>query len=96
MISDRPPQRPRMSPRTWWIMLGVVVLFNVIFYYGSFGTTSSTKGAQTSISYSTFIAQARADNVATASISEDAANGDFRKPYKTGGKPWASSTARVF
>ena len=77
--AGRQPPRPIMSGRTWLITLAVVLLFDLLFYIPLLG--SSNANPQISLSYSGFLAQVRANNVATAKISTDSVNGDFKKAY---------------
>src|SRR5579875_3744637 len=81
----RPPRSPRMglSVRSWIIWLAVILVFNVVFYGPLFNHTTSTP--TTTLSYSTFLTQAKAGNIATARISSTTADGDFRRPYKAPG-----------
>src|SRR5277367_3587565 len=72
-----PPRRP-LSGRTWLITLIVVLLFDVLFY-APFVSTSSTP--QTSLTYSQFLSQIKANNIATAQVSADSASGNFTKTF---------------
>lgn len=88
-------RRPRISNRTWWIVVLIFLLFN-LFYYGSQMSLGS-KPTPAGIYYSTFVAQVRANNVATATISGDAVNGNFKNPYKdpATGKTYTTYTTTV-
>ncbi|MBV9280142.1 MAG: ATP-dependent zinc metalloprotease FtsH [Chloroflexi bacterium] len=90
-----PPQRPRISARTWWITLGIVFLFNLVFYYAQLSQTTSTQGAQTGISYSTFVSQVQANNITTANITGTSVDGNFKKPYISSGKSYTRYTTTV-
>jgi cell division protease FtsH len=76
----RPP-RMRFSGRSWLITLALVIIFDLIFYLPAMNNSSA--GPQTTLSYSTFLAQVRANNIATAQVSTDNVNGKFRTPYRT-------------
>jgi cell division protease FtsH len=78
---QRPPRR-RLSVRQWWIILGAVLLFNVIYYYAALGLSGSGTGLRLDASYTTLVAQVRANNVTTAQIAGTAVSGDFKRPYK--------------
>src|SRR5437764_12984839 len=91
---SRPP-RPQFSGRAWLVMLVVVILFDLIFYSGFFGSRSTPQSAQVTLSYSTFVTQVDANNVKTAKISSTTATGDFRKPYTQAGKRYTSYTTTL-
>jgi cell division protease FtsH len=76
-----------MSARAWWITLGLVLLFNIIFYYAELGLTG-TSTPQIGLSYNTFVAQVQANNIVDAHIAGTAASGSFRKPYTASGKSY--------
>lgn len=76
------PPQPRMSRQLWLILVGVVLLFNLVFYYGQLGSSMTPQPPQTTLSYSAFVAQVQAGNVKTATIKGTDARGDFTKPYK--------------
>ncbi len=73
-----PPRRP-LSGRTWLVTLVIVLLFDVLFYAPFMG--SATSSPQTSLTYSQFLSQVKANNIATASVSTDTASGNFTKSY---------------
>jgi len=74
----RPPFR-HMSGRTWLFTVVAVLLFDLLFY-APFMAGSNTS-SQTSLSYSAFLAQVRANNVSTATMATDSVSGNFKKPY---------------
>lgn len=78
--SGKTPAPPRMSPNSWLTMIIVFALFNLIFYLPLL-LQRSPSTPQVSVPYSTFIAQVRANNVATAHLVSDAVSGAFKKPY---------------
>ena len=90
------PRRPQMSSRTWLTLLVIIILFNLLVYAPLLSSNSS-KGAQASISYTTFENQVKANNVKTAHISSTTISGDFKdnKHYTTGGKTYPSYTTNV-
>ncbi|MDB5056823.1 MAG: ATP-dependent metalloprotease FtsH, partial [Chloroflexi bacterium] len=77
---SRPPRR-RFSGRSWLITLVLVIIFDLLFYLPAMNTSNA--GPQVTLSYSTFLAQVRANNIATAQIATDTATGNFRKPFHT-------------
>ncbi|HLJ67800.1 MAG TPA: ATP-dependent zinc metalloprotease FtsH [Chloroflexota bacterium] len=87
------PPSPRMSARRWITLIGLVILFNFVFYYLQLGTTSTTP--QTTLSYSAFVTQVQRHNIKNATISGTDASGNFRKPYKTGGKSYTRYTTTI-
>jgi cell division protease FtsH len=76
--SGRRP-RPSLSGRAWLITLVALFLFNLLFYLPIL--TASSPPPRVTLSYSTFLAQVRANNIATAHLSADAVSGDFKAPY---------------
>jgi cell division protease FtsH len=86
---------PRISTRTWWILVAGFIIFD-LFFYGKqmVATNKSTVG----VSYNTFIAQLTENNVSTVHISGNAVDGDFHKPYKdpSTGKTYTRYTTTVF
>jgi len=73
---------PRISNRTWWLIIAAFFLFNLL-YYGSQMSSIGQKAPPTpiSISYTTFVAQVRAHNVTSASVSGNTIEGDFKHSY---------------
>jgi cell division protease FtsH len=67
--------------RLWWLAALALLIFNAIFYYSQLGMNPSGQGAQLTVLYSTFVAQVRADQVATARITDATIAGDYKKPY---------------
>ena len=76
------PPRSRLSGRGWLILLGIVFLFNVIYYAVTVQSNMSSQGAQTTLSYSAFVDQVRAGTIKDASVSADTISGHFKTPYK--------------
>jgi cell division protease FtsH len=74
-------QRPGMSNRMWWLFVLGFVIFN-LFFYGARMATGTQNKPSVDLSYSQFVAQIRAGNVATANLTTDTAAGTFRHPYK--------------
>jgi cell division protease FtsH len=70
-----------MSGRSWLIVLGIVLLFDILFYAPFVGGGTSNSSPQISLIYSQFLSQVNANNIATASIASDSANGSFKKTY---------------
>src|SRR4051812_9560660 len=89
---DRPPApvtpspRPRISGRQWAVVIGLSLLFNLIFYFGSLSNRSSTP--QVTISYSRLTALVDAHRIKNALVRGEQVQGDFRDPYKTDGKSY--------
>jgi cell division protease FtsH len=81
-----------LTGRSWLVLLGMVLLFNVIFYY-----TQLPQGAQARVSmtYTTFTHQVSKHDVKNASIQGDVVNGDLSKPYKTGGKTYTHYSTTI-
>ena len=67
-----PPPPPTWRNWLWPIML--IVIFALFFLL-------PTRSPSTSLTYSQFLAQVKANNIATASISSDSATGNFKKTY---------------
>ncbi len=82
-----PPGRFRLSTRGWMVTIGLVLLFNFIFYLPQLSSMSS-KSTQTDLTYSTFINQVQAGNIHDARVSGTTITGSFVKPYsaKVNGK----------
>jgi cell division protease FtsH len=77
----RPTNRPpRLSSRTWWILLAIFVAFNLFFYGSQVSTTN--QAPRLSMSYTAFVGQIRAHNVKNANLSGDTIDGDFKSTYK--------------
>ncbi|GAC1470365.1 MAG: ATP-dependent zinc metalloprotease FtsH [Chloroflexota bacterium] len=83
-----------MSGRGWLILIGIVLLFDIVFYYAQLGNTS-TAGAETKLSYSAYIAQIRAGNVRDASIAGNTVTGHFKATYTLNKKPYKRYTTTV-
>jgi cell division protease FtsH len=79
---DGGPRVPRfrLSSRGWIITIAVVLLFNFIFYLPQLANTT-TKGAETALNYSTFLAQVRSNDIHDAQIRDTAITGAFKRPY---------------
>ena len=92
---DGGPRIPRfrLSSRGWIITIVVVLLFNFIFYLPQLANTTA-KGAQTTLSYSTFLAQVRSNSIHDAQIRDTAITGTFKKPYTITVKGKATQYAR--
>jgi len=106
-----PPVRPEKEPTTpsgpgpgtgglrvprwgWTAIFAVLLVWNLVLFLAPMATPIVT------IPYSTFLAQARADNVATVTLSGQAMNGTFRAPIPyppadASQAPTASSGAAV-
>ncbi len=96
--SDRPPTKgPRfgISGRTWIIWLIILLIFNIVFY----GPLIEGQGNShtVTLSYSTLLAQVKAGDIKTASISDNTVEGDFKKPYQEtkGGPTYQHYTANL-
>jgi cell division protease FtsH len=81
-----PPKRSsRMNSRTWWILAAVFVIFDLFFYGSQAGLGQKKQAAAVSVSYTAFVSQVRANNVAAAHLSGNSVDGDFKKPYRDPG-----------
>lgn len=80
---DEGPRVPRfrLSSRGWIITIVLVLLFNFIFYLPQLAS-KTTKGAQTDLTYSTFLSQVRSNNIHDAHIRDNAITGTFKSAYK--------------
>jgi cell division protease FtsH len=85
---NRPPQRFQISGRAWIILFAIVLLFNIVFYYGAAQQTMTGTSAQIPLSYSSFIQQVHAANIDKASVNGDDVSGDFKKPIRFHGKTY--------
>src|SRR5579872_5870142 len=85
--NDRPTPRFQLSGRRWLVLIGLVILFDIVFYSIQAGVSSSST-PQTTISYTTLVTQAQKHNIKTATVSDTDAHGDFVKPYKFNGKSY--------
>jgi cell division protease FtsH len=92
--SETPRPRFNFSGRRWLWLIGLVVLFDIVFYSIQAGVTSNSS-PQVTLSYSTFIVQAQEHNVKTAKINGTDVNGDFKKPYKLSGKTYPRYTSTI-
>jgi cell division protease FtsH len=92
---NKTPRPPRISTRTWWILVAAFIIFD-LFFYGS----QMVRNNQSSVSlpYNTFVSQLNARNISTVHISGNSVDGDFRKPYKdpSNGKTYTRYTTTVF
>ncbi len=97
MEPQKRPPRPQLSGRSWLLMLVVVILANVLFYSSALRNQEAARAPQTTISYSVFLDQVRANNVKTARLSGQTASGDFVKPYQEeqGGKSYGRYTTTL-
>jgi cell division protease FtsH len=90
----RPPQT-QMTARRWLVLIGLVLLFNIVFYYAQLAAGPG-KPAQTTLSYSTFTSQVQAGNIKTAIINGTDVQGTFKHPYKgTGGKTYGRYSTTI-
>ena len=92
----RRPQSP-FSGRAWLITLILVLLFNFVFYPLILRNNETAQKPQTTLPYSVFLDQVRANNVTTAQIAGSTVSGDFAKGYKdpTSGKSYARYTTTL-
>lgn len=74
-------QRPGMSNRTWWLFVLAFVIFN-LFFYGARMAAGNQTNPSVALSYSTFVSQIRAGDIAIANVTTDTVDGTFRHPYK--------------
>ncbi|HEX6509109.1 MAG TPA: ATP-dependent metallopeptidase FtsH/Yme1/Tma family protein, partial [Chloroflexota bacterium] len=74
------PPRFRLSTRGWIITIGLVLLFNFIFYLPQL-TTTSTNNPQITLPYSTFIRQVDANTIKDAQITGSSVTGSFKTRY---------------
>src|SRR5690242_1299736 len=82
------PKQPRMSGRSWMVLLGFVLLFNIVFYYVQLNSRMASKAAQTTLSYSTFTSQVKSGNIKDANVDATEITGAFKKPYPKDGKKY--------
>jgi cell division protease FtsH len=92
--ANRAPQS-QMSGRRWLVLLGLALLFNIVFYYVQLESNMGSKPAQTTLSYSTFVQQVQRGNIKTATVQGTQVQGDFKKPYKSGGKSYGRFTTTI-
>jgi cell division protease FtsH len=71
---------PSLSGHAWLITLLVLFLFNLLFYLPFL--TASRPVPRVTLTYSAFLTQVRADNVATAQVAAEMVSGDFKAPYR--------------
>jgi cell division protease FtsH len=90
------PRTPRISTRTWWILVAAFIIFD-LFFYGS-QMVSSSRSSTISLPYNTFISQITSNNISTVHFSGTAVDGDFHKEYKdpSSGKTYTKYTTTVF
>lgn len=74
-------QRPGMSNRTWWLFVLAFVIFN-LFFYGARMAAGNQTNPSVALSYSAFVSQIRAGDIAIANVTTDTVDGTFRHPYK--------------
>ncbi len=74
-------QRPGMSNRMWWLFVLGFVIFN-LFFYGARMAAGNQTNPSVALSYSAFVSQIRAGNIAIANVTTDTVDGTFRHPYK--------------
>ncbi|HEX8916868.1 MAG TPA: ATP-dependent metallopeptidase FtsH/Yme1/Tma family protein, partial [Chloroflexota bacterium] len=86
--SSTPPPQPRMSGRGWAVLLGLVLLFNILFYYAQLAAGGNSKVRQTTLSYSAFTAQVQKGNIKNANVQSTQVTGDFKTPYAYKGKTY--------
>ncbi len=80
----RPPgQRPLGN--AWLAVLAVVILFDVFVLGPLLLGPSQTASSQVTLTYSDFLAQVRADRIATVTLSSSTATGKFSTPYTPAG-----------
>src|SRR5437764_368088 len=85
-VGGRPPRggpggRPPSSARIWLILIVALIIFDLFFYASIMPTNRTGQQPRVTIPYTTFVDQARHNNVANAAISSTSASGDFKKPY---------------
>jgi cell division protease FtsH len=90
----RTPQ-PRMSGRGWLLLLGLTLLFNIAFYYAEAQSNMKGQTPQTSLTYSTFVAQADAGKLKNALVQGTQVSGDFKSPYTVKGKKYGRYTTTI-
>jgi cell division protease FtsH len=80
--------RPFRQGWIWWVLLALLLLWNVFTFLAPSGETAVT------LSYSDFLAQVRAGNVQTVKISGQQASGTLKRAIaQPGSTPAASPTA---
>ncbi len=67
------PLRPRLPRWAWWVLLGAMVLWNVYAF------TSPKAEPAATLTYSEFLAQVRAGNVASMTMAGQAIKGELRQ-----------------
>jgi cell division protease FtsH len=77
-----------MSGRGWLVLLGLVLLFNIIFYYAQLNARMQSTVATTTLSYTTFVSQVQAGDIKNANVDGTEISGAFRKPYTSSGKKY--------
>ena len=87
-----PPSMFRMDGRRWLILLGVAVLFNVIWYYFVAQNTMQGQGAQIALKYGQLVPEIKANNIKTADITSTSISGTFVKPYVSEKKQYVRFT----
>src|SRR5450756_70234 len=82
------PPTPRLAGRNWIVLLGMLFLFNIVFYAFQVGSNMNAKPAQTTLSYTAFVTQIQSGNIKNATVQGTDVHGDFKTPYKLGGKTY--------
>ncbi|HZT96834.1 MAG TPA: ATP-dependent metallopeptidase FtsH/Yme1/Tma family protein, partial [Chloroflexota bacterium] len=91
---DRPPpQRFRISGRTYLILLAAFALVNAFFYTEQAINNFRSQSPQIRITQSELIGQAKAGNVKSASLGENGISGDFKRPFTVGKTHYKRYTA---
>ena len=72
MESQKPPQRTRLNP-IWWVVMLALIAWNVYAFWPH-------SQPQISLPYSSFIGQVRADHVKAVQISGSSIKGEFNTP----------------
>jgi cell division protease FtsH len=84
---NRAPQ-PRMSGRQWIVLLGIALLFNIVFYYAQLNSSMKSQPAQTTLNYTTFVSQVQSGHIKDANVQSTEITGDFKSPYVLKGKKY--------
>jgi len=86
------PQRPRLTRRTYIIIMIVAILFNFLVYVP--WLSNNSHGPQVTLAYSAFLAQANKNTLQTATFADTTISGDFKSKstYSASGHNYTSYT----
>jgi cell division protease FtsH len=83
------PPRPQLPRWAWLVFLAAALALNLFFY-------SPRAQPRAEISYTNFMTQLRAGNVATVELSGESVSGDFRSPVNLPPSPGSTAASQPF